>query len=230
MMYGGIAAFATNVKDNSRIHIENCVNNGTLTTDIGRCSGILPTANYGTIIQGCTNNATQVNNNADGRIGQICCNLSEQSAVIDCVNTGDLTTTGNNTTAGALVALIGNKTASIEGGARCCNTGTILGCNTKYLSLLAANNNAFDHISNVILSGKLGVYKADGNHEMFDVNSGNIMEFIGYIAPAYAEAITNITYVSDPGTIPGPDDPEEPDSPDKNGGIDGLDLIDDTWN
>ena len=53
---------------------------------------------------------------------------------------------------------------------------------------------------------------------------------IGKNAPAYAEAITNITYVSDPGTIPGPDDPEEPDSPDKNGGIDGLDLIDDTWN
>ena len=56
------------------------------------------------------------------------------------------------------------------------------------------------------------------------------VEAASRIAPAYAEAITNITYVSDPGTIPGPDDPEEPDSPDKNGGIDGLDLIDDTWN
>ncbi len=230
MMYGGIAAFATNVKDDSRNHIENCVNNGTLTTDIGRCSGILPTANYGTIIQGCTNNATQVNNNGNGRIGQICCNLSENSAVIDCVNTGDLTTTGASTTAGALVALIGNKTAYLEGGERCCNTGTILGCNVTYLSLLCANNNAFDHISNVILSGKLGVYKADGNHEMYDVNSANIMEFIGYIAPAYADKMINITYVSDPGTIPGPDEPAEPESPDKNGGIDGLDLVNDTWN
>lgn len=233
MMYGGIAAFATNVKDNSRIYIENCVNNGTLTTDLGRCSGILPTANYGTIIRHCTNNATQINNNANGRIGQICCNLSSYCAVIDCVNTGDLTTTGDSTTAGALVALIGDestKTVYIEGGDRVCNTGTILGCNTKYLSLLCANNNYFDHVSNVILSGKLGVYKADGNHEMFDVNSGNIMEFIGYINSTYADKVTNITYVSDPGSIPGPDDPEEPDSPDKNGGIDGLDLIDDTWN
>lgn len=230
VMYGGIATFSTNVKDNSRNHIENCVNNGTIVTDIGRVSGIVPTANYGTIIQGCTNNASQVNNNGNGRIGQICCNLSTNSAVIDCVNTGDLTSTGESTTAGALVALVGDATAYVEGGARCANTGTILGRNTRYLSLLVANNNAFDHIRDVVLSGKLGVYKADGNHEMYDVNSGNIMEFIGYIAPAYAEVITNITYVSDPGTIPGPDDPSEPDSPDKNGGIDGLDLIDDTWN
>lgn len=230
MMYGGIAAFATNVKDDSRNHIENCVNNGTLTTDIGRCSGILPTANYGTIIQGCTNNATQINNNGNGRIGQICCNLSTKSAVIDCVNTGDLTTTGASTTAGALVALIGDDTVYIEGGERCCNTGTILGCNRTYLSLLCANNNKFDHVSNVILSGKLGVYKADGNHEMYDMNSANIMEFIGYINSAYADKVTNITYVSDPGTIPGPDEPAEPESPDKNGGIDGLDLVNDTWN
>ena len=229
-MYGGIAAFATNVKDNSRIHIENCVNNGTLTTDIGRCSGILPTANYGTIVQGCTNNASQVNNNGNGRIGQIVCNLSTNSAVIDCVNTGDLTTTGASTTAGALVALIGDDTVYVEGGERCCNTGTILGCNTKYLSLICANTTKTDHISNVILSGKLGVYKADGNHEMYDVNSANIMQFIGYIAAEYKDRVTNITYVKDPGTVPGPDDPDEPDSPDKNGGIDGLDLIDDNWN
>lgn len=231
VMYGGIAGFATSVKEDTAVNlIKDCVHNGTMTVKLGRCSGICATANCGTHIEGCTNNASQLNTAPDGRIGQICCNLSTNSAVIDCVNTGDLTSTGESTTAGALVALVGDATAYIEGGARCANTGTILGRNTRYLSLLVANNNAFDHIRDVVLSGKLGVYKADGNHEMYDVNSGNIMEFIGYIAPAYAEVITNITYVSDPGTIPGPDDPSEPDSPDKNGGIDGLDLIDDTWN
>ena len=219
-MYGGIVAFSTNVKDDSRIHIENCTNSGTMTVKLGRCSGICPTANYGTIIQGCTNNADQVNTIGDGRVGQICCNLAAASAVIDCVNNGDLTTTGSSTTAGALVALIGQDTAYIEGGTRIANTGTILGCNAKYLSLLCANTTKIDHASNVILSGKLGLYKADGNHEMYPVNSSNIMEYVGYIADDVKPKYTNITYVSE-----GP----EPETPEKDGGITDLDPVNDTW-
>ncbi len=226
MMYGGIAAFATNIKDESRNHIENCVNNGTMTVKIGRCSGICPTANYGTYIEHCTNNASQFNTIEGGRIGQICCNLSSYCAVIDCVNNGDLTTTGASTTTGALVALLGDeatKTVFIEGGERTCNTGTILGVTPKYLSLLCANNNHFDHVSNVILSGKLGVYKADGNHEMYAVSSSNIMENIGYINPNYASKVTNITYVS-------PSGEPEPETPKAGGGIKDLESVNDTWN
>ncbi len=234
VMYGGIAGFCTNVKDDSRNHIENCTNNGTMTVKVGRCSGIVPTANYGTILKGCTNNASQFNTITNGRIGQICCNLSENCGIIDCANNGDLTTTGESTTTGAIVALVGNDKAYIEGSPyRAANTARILGCTPQYLSLLGANNTKVDHVKDVILSGELGVYDAGGNHQMYDVNSGNIMEYIGKIAAAYLEKFTNITYVSDPGSIHGPDDPdqpEEPDSPDKNGGIDGLDLIEDTWN
>ena len=232
VMYGGIVAFATNIKDDSRVYIENCENNGTMTTSIGRCSGICPTANYGTIIQGCTNNADQVNtyNNSNGaRIGQICCNLASYSGLIDCVNTGNLTTSHSASTAAGLVALMGQDTCFIEGGERVANTGTIIGANTKYLGLLCANTNKFDHISNVILSGKTGVYKADGNHEINAVNASNFMEFIGYVNKDYAEKMTNITYVGDAGPGPGPD-PEDPDSPDKNGGIQDLDLVNDNWN
>ena len=230
VMYGGIATFCTNVKDDSRIYIEDCVNNGTMTMKIGRCSGICPTANYGTIMTHCVNNASQINTIGNGRIGQICCNLSNYSAVIGCVNNGDLTTTDSQTTTGALIALMGADTIYLEGGEEVANTGTILGCNTKYLSLLCANTNKFDHISNVILSGQIGVYKADGNHEMYAVNNANVMEYIGYVNPDYLAKVTNITYVggSGPGPGPGPD-PEEPDSPDKNGGIDDLDLVHDTW-
>ena len=227
VMYGGIAAFSTNTKDDSRIHIEDCVNNGTMTVKIGRCSGICPTANYGTIIQGCTNNASQVNTIANGRVGQIVCNLAAKSAVIDCVNTGDLTTTDSQTTTAAIVALLGDDSVYIEGGERVANTGTILGGNKKYLSLLAANNNKFDHVSDVVLSGKLGEYKSDGNHVMYSVDAGNIMEYIGYINADYAEKVSNITYVADSGSGGGG---QEEDSPDKNGGIEGLDLVNDNWN
>jgi hypothetical protein len=228
VMYGGIAAFATNIKDESRIHIENCENNGTMTVKTGRCSGILPTANYGAIVQGCTNNASQFNTIENGRIGQIVCNLSANSAVIDCVNNGDLTTTGAKTTTGALVALLGDDTAYIEGGERICNTGTILsafdpstdGNNRNFSGLLCANMNKFDHISNVILSGRYGAYKADGGHEMYPVNAANIMEYIGWLNDSYKEKVTNITYTSS-----GP----EPETPEAGGGISDLDPVNDTW-
>ncbi|MBO4434420.1 MAG: BACON domain-containing protein [Bacteroidales bacterium] len=221
VMYGGIAGFSTNVKDESRNHIENCVNNGTMTVNIGRCSGICPTANYGTYMEHCTNNASQVNTIVNGRVGQICCNLSVNSHIIDCVNNGDLTTTDSQTTTAAIVALLGDDSVYVEGGERTVNTGTIIGGNTKYLSLLNANNNKFDHVSNCVLSGKLGVYKADGNHEMYAVNSSNIMENIGYINASYATKVTNITYVSATG---------EDDTPTAGGGITDLDPVDDTWN
>jgi hypothetical protein len=223
VMYGGIVAFSTNIKDDSRNHIENCVNNGTMNVNIGRCSGICPTANYGTYIEHCTNNASQINTIENGRVGQICCNLSVNSHVIDCVNNGDLTTTDSQTTTAAIVALLGDDSVFVEGGERTVNTGTIIGGNVKYLSLLCANNNKFDHISNCILSGKLGEYKADGNHAMFAVNASNIMENIGYINAAYADKITNITYVS-----ANPDDPG--DTPSAGGGITDLDPVNDTWN
>ena len=124
-MYGGIAGFCTNAKNDSRIRITNCVNNGTLTVKLGRCSGIAATANYGTIIKGCTNNASQFNTVENGRIGQIVCNLSAQSGVIDCQNNGDLTTTDAKTTTGGLIALMGDATSYLEGGDRVANTATI---------------------------------------------------------------------------------------------------------
>ena len=220
VMYGGIVAFATSVKEDTACnHIENCVHNGTMTVDIPRCSGICSTANCGTHIEGCTNNASQVNTFENGRVGQICCNLSVRSHLKDCVNTGDLTTSDSQTTTGALVALMGDDTAYIEGGERVANTGTIIGGNTKYLSLLCANNNKFDHLSDLKVAGKLGVYKADGNHEMYAISPATIMDFIGYINPAYIEKVSNITFVG-----------EATELPSTGGGINDLDPVNDTWN
>ncbi len=223
VMYGGIAAFSTNAKNDSRIHIENCVNNGTMTVKVGRCSGICPTANYGTYMEHCTNNASQFNTIENGRIGQICCNLSAQSHLLDCVNTGDVTTTDAATRTGALVSLVGDNTAYIEGGERTANTGTILGGDPNYLGLICGYNNKFDHISDLVLSGRIGLYKADGNHEMYPVNSGNVMEYIGNLNKDYADKVTNITYIS-------PSGEPEPETPKAGGSIKDLDPVNDTWN
>ena len=203
-MYGGIAGFCTNVKDDSRIRITNCVNNGEMSVNLGRCSGIVATANYGTVMTSCTNNASQFNIIANGRIGQIVCNLSVQSGLIDCQNNGNLITTGNKTTTGGLVALMGDKTCYIEGGERVANTGAIISgfdpttdtSNRRFSGLICANLNAFDHVSSVKVSGGLGVYDAGGNHEMFTITEDNFMDYIGIVNGSYAAKITNMTYVA----------------------------------
>ena len=192
-MYGGIVGFATNIKDDSRIRIENCTNNGTMTLSVGRGSGILATANYGTILKGCTNNADQVNTFVNGRIGNICSLLAAQSGLIDCVNNGNLTTTDASTTTGAFVALLNDNSTYIEGGS---NTGTIVGANTKYLALVCANFSKFDHVSDVVVSGRIGAYKADGNHEMYGVTAENFLEYIGSVSAANLAKVTNLTYVA----------------------------------
>ena len=227
VMYGGMVGFSTTPQSQTtHVNIENCVNNGTMTVKIGRCSGICPTANYSTILKDCTNNANQFNTIPDGRIGQICCNLTNYSCVIGCVNNGNLTTTGAQTTTAALVALMGHAGVYLEGGEKTVNTGTILGCNEKYLGLITANLSNFDHVSNVILSGQIGLYDAGGNHDYFPVSNANVMDYIGSISDANKEKVTNVTYVEGSG---GNTPVVEPDSPDKNGDIDDLDLISDTW-
>lgn len=226
VMYGGIAGFATKADEDtpSFNHILNCVNNGTMTMKTGRCSGIVPTCNRATIVEKCVNNASQVNTIENGRIGQIVCNLSKYSAVIDCINNGDLTTMDAQTTTAALVALIGDDTAYITGGEKPCNTATIIGGNTSYLGLIAANISKCDHVSDLLVSGKLGVYKENGNHEMYAVNNSNIMEYIGTINSNYKDKVTNITYVK-----LNPDDPD-PEVPSTGGNIGDLDPVNDQWN
>ena len=203
-MYGGIAGFCTGVKDtDSRVRITNCVNNGTMTVELGRCSGIAATANYGTIITSCTNNASQYNTIANGRVGQIVCNLSAQSGIIDCQNNGDLTTTDNKTTTGGLVALMGDKTCYMEGGDRVANTATIISGfdpNTdnnkrRFSGLICANMSAIDHVSNVKVGGSLGVYNAGGSPEMFEITADNFMTYVGIINANYSSKVTGLTYV-----------------------------------
>jgi hypothetical protein len=202
-MYGGIAGFCTNAKNDSRVRITDCVNNGAITAKLGRCSGITATANYGTIIKGCTNNASQYNTVENGRIGQIVCNLSAQSGVIDCQNNGDLTTTDAKTTTGGLIALMGDDTCYLEGGDRVANTATIISgfdpntdsSKRRFSGLIGGYINKFNHVSDVKVGGRLGVYKSGGTPEMYEINSENFMTYIGCVNSNYTSKVTGLSYV-----------------------------------
>lgn len=190
-MYGGVAGFVTTSQDDSANDIQNCVNNGEITAKLGRCSGIVATANYGGHFLNCTNNANQVNTFSDGRIGNVVSVLYKNAIAEGLVNNGNLTTSDSKTHAGAIVGFFNDDAIVMTGGK---NTGTIIAANTNQRGLIGANISKFKSISGVTVGGKLGLYKADGNHDMIDVNAGNFTEYIGAVSAANREKITDLTW------------------------------------
>ena len=192
-MYGGIVGFATaiNAADASIVIIKNCVNNGNMNVTLGRCSGIVATANTGVTIEGCTNNGDQINKIANGRLGNITCNFAHYCKMIDCVNNGDLDATaeGYKGTVGGLLALTGSDYCiEIKGGG---NYGTIKTLSTagKYVGLLWANHNKKTPTSGLVASGRLFI---DGVE--VEINASNYMQYLGW--NTYPEILQNITWVA----------------------------------
>lgn len=193
-MYGGIVGFATaiNAADASIVIIKNCVNNGNMNVTLGRCSGIVATANTGVTMQDCTNNGNQVNKITDGRLGNIVCNMAHYTKMINCVNNGDIDATaeGYKGTVGGLLALTGSATClEITGGG---NYGTIRTVSTvgeKYRGLLWANHNRTTPTSGLVASGRLFI---DGVE--VEINASNYMQYIGW--NTYPEILQNITWVA----------------------------------
>lgn len=197
-MYGGVAGFVTTSQDNSANDIQNCVNNGEITAKLGRCSGIVATANYGGHFKDCTNNANQVNSFVDGRVGNVVSVLYKNAVADGLVNNGNLTTSDVKTHAGAIVSFFNDDAIVMTGGK---NTGTIIAANTTQRGLIGGNISKFTSISGVTVGGKLGTYKADGNHEMIDVNAGNFEQYIGAVSDANRVKISGLTWDGAPAPV-----------------------------
>ena len=189
-MYGGICGFATtpNAAQDHKVTIKNCVNNGNMNVKIGRCSGILATANTGVILEDVTNNGNQVNTVANGRLGNIVCNISHHCTLKNCVNNGDLEATNNYSgTVGGIFALAGSATITgIEGGGNYGTIKTLSGAG-KYIGLLWANHNNTFPTKNITASGRIIV---DGVERT--INEANYMENIGYMKDK--SCVTNILW------------------------------------
>ena len=200
--YGGIVGFATNVgKDASHVHVEDCVNKGSITASIGRSCGIVAAANYATHIERCTNNANQLSTMNNGRIANITCILGQEGYVLDCVNNGSITTTQTNCQSGGFVALLNHASVYIKGGA---NNGDIISAfvtdssGRDFRGLLVANFSAFDEVSGVTVSGRVGKYVEGSTPQWLDVNAENFIDgrFIGHYTDANKAKIKNLTYVA----------------------------------
>ena len=191
-MYGGIIGFATTPKNiASRVKVTSCINNGNMNVTLGRCSGIVATANCGVEMSSCTNNGNQVNAIANGRIANICCNISLNCSAKNCVNNGDIEATAASYggTVGGMFALCGDDSVVIEGGG---NYGIVKVPSTAtFKGLLSAQITKCTSVKNVTISGKMYV-----GGTLQSITASNYMDYVGTIAPSYSSKVTGLTYVA----------------------------------
>ena len=197
---GALAGFSTvNANESeARVTFENCtVQASTINITCGRASGLVAAATAGTTLTGCVSYANINNGFINGRIGGLVCMQGPNSALVNCENRGNVTTTNNKTTTGGMVALIQGAGAYIQGGGNYGNVTTKFatdGSGRDFYGLVGANLNNFDSIDGVTVSGKL--INSSGE---ITVTSENFIEnnYIGWWNNETNKAkITNCTYVA----------------------------------
>lgn len=195
VMFGGIAGFLTGTTAGVLTTVENCRNNGDITAQCGRSSGLVATCNNRTFMRYCTNYGDQVNTFVNGRVGNITCIMGAGCALDDCTNYGDLTTTDSQTTTAGMVGLLNADDVVVTGGG---NYGTIVGANSTYHGLLVANFSKFSKFDGVFAGGACGTYVAGSNPTMHELTKETFMNHIGSYKVDNLAKITNIS--SDYGT------------------------------
>lgn len=196
VMAGGIAGAANGSNTSARNTIRECVNNGNMTVDLERASGIVATTNNYTDLISCINYGAQTNSYNNTRVGMITSALAGSSALVDCENHGDAIMTatqvsGKYSRVGGLVGLMNASNGSIQGGG---NYGKIVTDCTSGRGLLVAWFSDLKSVDGVVAGGSLYTYNG-GNHQQVDVNATNYMTYIASsIDEADSPKITNIIY------------------------------------
>lgn len=185
-----VAGFSYTSNSNIRNTIENCDNNGTVTTSTGRAAGILSAANARTDIRNCTNHGDIEDSFTNARIGGICALLSNASRMADCSNYGRIMASSNSANAGGLICLSNNDSVEISGGG---NHGLVV-CNHANKGTIAGNLSLFSSVDGVTAGGAVATYSSGVGRYIF-LSEANYMNYIGTIGnSADPSKLTNITY------------------------------------
>lgn len=192
----GILGFGTNgisggVDMTGYVKVVNCTNDGNITSDAARTSGIVAAANRFTFIDGCTNNGDQMNSHAvskGGRLGNITCITGSGSKLRNCTNNGDLVST-TSARIGGVVGFVNHNSCTFEG---CRNNGNII--SDWDAGLFFGYDNMTATFTNCSVSGSTGTYNG-GSYSMNNVTSSNYItgKYVGNIGANATDKVTNLT-------------------------------------
>ena len=202
----GICGFATGNATNKICNdIAYCDNYGNITSNSARSSGIVAAANNYTRINSCVNHGNQLNScGTTGRLGNITCITGTGCSMTDCINNGNLVSTGG-ARCGGLLSLANHATNSFSG---CANYGEILTDDANRGVFFGYSAYATSWI-NCIAGGKVGVY--NGGTTVYDSYGENEqVRYLGVQKATDPINADNITYLigSSSGGSGGDDDVE----------------------
>lgn len=202
----GICGFATGNATNKICNdIAYCDNYGNITSNSARSSGIVAAANNYTRINSCVNHGNQLNScGTTGRLGNITCITGTGCSMTDCINNGNLVSTGG-ARCGGLLSLANHATNSFSG---CANYGEILTDDANRGVFFGYSAYATSWI-NCIAGGKVGVY--NGGTAVYDSYGENEqVRYLGVQKSTDPINADNITYMigSSSGGSGGGDDVE----------------------
>ena len=173
------------------VNVVNCTNDGPMTSDAPRTSGIVAACNRFTFVDGCTNNASQTNSHAvskNGRLGNITCITGSGSKLRNCTNNGDLVSS-TSARCGGVVGFVNHKSNTFE---NCHNTGNVI--SDWDAGLFFGYDNVVATFTNCSVSGSTGTYNG-GTFKMNNVTSSNYIssKYVGNIGANATDYVTTST-------------------------------------
>ena len=189
VMLAGIAGQMTGTTIGGTSAAATCVNNGDITTKVGRASGIVAAANRYTHLTDCANYGNNFNEFATAggaRIGNITCITGTGAKFTKVVNRGDVICK-NEGCCGSIVCLVNHDDNEFVG---CENYGRVISDrdNNKYKGSFFGQCNKAAVFRNCIAQGDVGTYN-DGNYVMVGINADNYMDYLG----THSAAAVNVT-------------------------------------
>ena len=182
----GICGFSSNDGNSTKtVLFKNCVNEGDMSGNNARMSGIVAACNRYTVLKGCINRGNNVNDSPDARLGNLTCITGAGSIIEDSINYGDLISKTAQP-AGGCVCLVnhdGNMFVRMQ------NYGRVITDRTGgYTGTLFGQCNKAASFTKCVAAGDFGKYNY-GTYQMVGITAENYFDYVG----THTSAGVNVT-------------------------------------
>ena len=196
---GGIVAFISNANNQASVKLTSCRNTANIYSTAGRTSGIAAAVNRYGYLKDCENTGNVLHSGTatNFRLGNITCIAGEASVLENCINRGDLESTGGCSVAG-VICLVNHDNVQLTGcaslGASIISNSVNPDGNQTYTGVLygqCSKNKA--KFSGCSVSGKIGKSRT----ELITLTAENYFQYVGQVN-ANNETMneTNITFAN----------------------------------
>lgn len=179
----GIVGFATNHADSAiKTLVNECINNGNLTSATGRAAAIVCAANRNTVISDCVNNGTNTNSFATSkgaRLGNITCVTGDGCEIRRTINNGNLISS-TSAAAGGIVCLVSGEDGVFD---QVESYGDVITDYTGYRGTFFGQCKNASVFIDCVSQGDIGKYNG-GSYTMVGTNQANWFDYVGVISAA----------------------------------------------